>query len=125
LAAHLFETGFHRSSVHSWLSKYQKQNEIDNKSALTSFLDEADERQRRPLHAYQFCVPVVVPPELESGVQLPHGWLDGPATARWRKEHAPLVAPQRQQGSFLISTEARDVNAAAEQVRASIQNLLN
>ncbi|WP_067653840.1 hypothetical protein [Nocardia harenae] len=120
VAAHILDAGYHRSSLHTWITDLQKQPES---STVPDFLRGAADRLARPERGYTFCVPVANKPPFTIDAATAPDWLTSTDTAGWKKRYAPDAVAVRHQGAFLLEVAARDVNSAADRARARIANL--
>lgn len=120
ITAHLLDSGMHKNSIYAWLRAIQS----DPTTVLTisDFIRQADERIRKPLRTYTFCVPVKTTPSFPADAT--SNWMSSSETAAWKSQYAKGAAPVRHQGSFILTAKAHDVNAAADSVRATIGNLV-
>lgn len=120
ITAHILSSGMHKNSLHRWLRDVQSKSK-----AVTpgDFLRQADQRLKAPEKVFTFCVPVDKLPPFEVKPETAPGWMTASETADWKRRHAPEAKPARHQGSFLLETTARDVNAAADAARDVIAHL--
>lgn len=120
IAAHLLDSGMHKSSVYAWLRTIR-----DDPAATLSigdFLREADARLKKPPKKYTFCVPVRTSPRFD-GSGAPPGWQTARQTTEWKAQYASKAPGVAQQGSLLIEVSAHDINTAADRARTRIANL--
>ncbi|MFC3963267.1 integrase [Nocardia jiangsuensis] len=120
VAAHILDAGYHRSSLHTWITNLRKRPDV---CTVPDFLRGAAERLARPERGYAFCVPVTNEPPFTIDAATAPGWLTSTAAAAWKKRHAPDAVAVRHQGGFLLEIAARDVNSAADRARTRIANL--
>jgi hypothetical protein len=120
ITAHILSSGMHKNSLHRWLRDVQSKSK-----AVTpgDFLRQADQRLKAPEKVFTFCVPIDKLPPFEVKPETAPGWMTASETADWKRRHAPEAKPARHQGSFLLETTARDVNAAADAARDVIAHL--
>lgn len=121
ITAHLLDAGMHKSSLYAWLRAIH--TDPDNSMTLADFIRAADEFLKKPTRSYTFCVPIETQPRFTISPSTAPGWMTASDTAQWKKAHAPHAPNMRHQGSFLLTVQARDVNAAAEEARSVISNL--
>lgn len=118
IAGHLLGAGHSPESLHrwtTWLSKSAKPSSVSEIAAAA-----ADVSSRR-IKNWEVLVPFR---SLEShGQTLPKEWLSPAAATAWLKENVPTEVPLRQNGGFLISTEAIDAWAAVEIVSDLVESL--
>lgn len=124
ITAHLLDAGMHKSSLYAWLRAIQDPERSIDSITLGDFVRAADEKLQRPVRSYTFCVPIETRPKFSISSSTTPGWMTSSDTAQWKRVHAPKAPNVRQQGSFLLTVQARDVNAAAEEARAVISNLV-
>lgn len=119
-AAHLLDAGMHKNSLYSWLRAIQ---DDPTHHTVGDFLREAHKRITTPYRVYQFCIPLENQQTFGSAGRPPE-WLNSREASQWKRNHAPTAAAVRHQGAFLLTVDARDINAAADHARTNISNLV-
>lgn len=124
ITAHLLDAGMHKSSLYSWLRKLQDPDVTPESMSLGDFVRATEDQLKRPLRPYTFCVPVETKPGFDITPDTAPGWMNSGDTSKWKRDYAPTAKSVRHQGSFLLIVQARDVNAAADEARSEISNLV-
>lgn len=120
IGAHLLDHGYHKSSIYTWLAQYAKS---PHAVSVAEFLRDGRERLARPERSYTFCVPVVTTPPFDVSAGAAPGWMDAAETSAWQRTHAPAAETIRNQGSFLLTVTAREINTAVDRARAEVFDL--
>ena len=120
IGAHLLDHGYHKSSIYTWLAQYARSPRM---ASVAEFLRDGQERLARPEKTYIFCVPVVTTPPFDVTAGAAPGWFDATETSGWKDAHAPDADTIRNQGSFLLTVDAREINTAVDRARAAVFDL--
>lgn len=120
IGSHLLDHGYHKSSVYTWLTTLRHASTV---VTVADFLREAEQRLDRPERAYTFCIPVSTTPPFNITGGASPGWLDATETTAWKAANAPSAETIRNQGSFMLIINAREINTAVERARAAVFDL--
>ena len=120
IISHVLYLGIPAASVYRLIKERQEATEP---FSFSDVLRELDQRIQSPTKAFTFAVPVNGGPSFLHSRPYPENWLDAQELKEWKNRYAPEEKSMRHYGGFLLSVSARDVNEAADEVRALLPQL--
>ncbi|WP_127502390.1 hypothetical protein [Actinoplanes solisilvae] len=117
LVAYLLDEGCSEKFVHRWLTYHVKHDTTIYR--LADLLEVLAARMSQPVAPIEILIPLAA--EVVLPRPIPAGWLTAVQARHWRAENIPGASPTRQHGALVLAVTARDIYAAALEIRESIQ----
>jgi hypothetical protein len=119
LATHLLDLGLSAAYLHPWWT-FRIHYEEGVRS-LADLVEDAAALLHQTPTDFEILVPFLGVPGM--GTEMPAHWRDSKAVSRWLRENDFDPRGLRQTGGLLLQVQARDVNAAMEQVSEVVERL--
>lgn len=120
IVSHLLYLGVPAASVYKIL---QERHQATEQHSFSDVLRELDRRTKLVPKKFTFAIPVDRDPTFLHLRPFPSDWLNAKELREWKDRHAPNASSLRHHGGFLLTVDARDVNEAADVVRALLPQL--
>lgn len=115
IVSHLLYLGLPAPSVYNLL---KERHQAAEQHSFSDVMRELDRRVELAPKSFTFAVPVDRDPTFLHIRPFPPNWLNAKELREWKDRHAPNAKNLRHHGGFLLTVDARDVNEAADAVRA-------